>query len=331
MKETLLIDYLKGVLSHKERDEVEAWYAQSDENKEKLENLYYLLFVSDRLDAVEGVDVNESFEQFREKIQQQQTSIKKKSVIRRVAAVAAIFIGLFFMGSTATLFLLDKSPQQMTVATQLGERAKVTLPDGTSVWLNACSSIEYSKSFFSRTRNVALNGEGYFEVVSKKNTPFIVSNESSKIKVLGTKFNVKCNEDEDFISVSLLEGSILFSDQQVDLEMILKPGEQILYDRFNKTYSLHAIKNEYDIVGWMDGKIVFTNATLEEIAKKLERHYNVKISFTDEMVKRERFNADFETPDNIYQIISILEATKKFKYKLHSDKREIVISSIDKN
>ena len=330
MTETILIDYLKGLLSHEQRDKVEDWYNQSADNKKKLEDLYFLLFVSDRLNTIEGIDENKAFTQFKEKLKQR-APIRKTSLLKRAMAIAAIFLGLFFMSSTITLFLLDRSPQQMTVATQLGERAKVTLPDGTTVWLNACSNIEYSKSLLSRKRNVALNGEGYFEVASKKRSPFVVSNKTSEIEVLGTKFNVKCNDDEDFIAASLLEGSILFSEQQDDLEVVLKPGEEILYDRLNNKYSVHPINSNEDITGWINGKIVFTNSTLEEIAKKLERHYNVKISFTDDMVKKERFNADFEASDNIYQIISLLEATKKFKYQLHTNDREIIISSTDKN
>lgn len=330
MEKTILIDYLKGVLSHDKRDEVELWYKQSADNKKELENLYFLLFVSDRLSTVENIDENKSFTELKKKINQR-TPKRRKSTLRKVAAVAAIFIGVFLMSSTITLFVLDKSPQQMTVATQLGERAKVTLPDGSVVWLNACSNIEYSKSLLSRKRNVALNGEGYFEVVPKMNSPFIVSNKTSEIEVLGTKFNVKCNDDEDFIAASLLDGSILFSEQQADLEVILKPGQEIMYNRLSNKYSITPINSNEDITGWMNGKIVFTNATLEEIAKKLERHYNVKISFTDDMVKEERFNADFGAPDNIYQIISILEATKNFRYKLDNNNREIIISSINNN
>lgn len=330
MTETILIDYLKGLLNHDERDKVEDWYNQSAENKKRLEDLYFLLFVSDRIDAVETIDVDKLFIQFKKKLQKS-ASVRKLSFLRRATAIAAIFIGLLFMGSTISLVLLNKDQQQMTVATQLGERAKVTLPDGTNVWLNACSKIIYSKSLLSNKRNVTLNGEGYFEVMPKKNSPFLVSNKSSKIKVLGTHFNVKCNDDEDYISASLLEGSILFSEQQDDLEVVLKPGEEILYDRLNNKYSVHPINSNEDITGWINGKIVFTNSTLEEIAKKLERHYNVKISFTDDMVKKERFNADFEASDNIYQIISLLEATKKFKFNLNTNDREITISSTDKN
>ena len=327
MTETILIDYLKGLLNHDDRDKVEDWYNQSAENKKKLEDLYFLLFVSDRIDAVKSIDGDKSFLQFKKRLHKS-APVRKLSFLRKATAIAAVFIGLLFMGSTISLILLNKDQQQMTVATQLGERAKVTLPDGSSVWLNACSKITYSKSLLSNKRNVTLDGEGYFEVTSKKSSPFIVSNKSSKIKVLGTNFNVKCNEDEDFISASLFEGSILFSEQQIALEVILKPGEEVLYNRTNNNYSVRLIESAGDIVGWMDGKIIFTNATLEEIAKKLERHYNVRISFSDETIKKERFNADFEATDNIYQIISILEATKKFTYKVQKSNREIIISSI---
>ena len=328
MTETLLIDYLKGLLNHEDRDRVEDWYHQSPQNKKKLEDLYFLLFVSDRLDAVASIDEDKSFLEFKERLKKPAPT-KKLSLFRRATAIAAIFIGLVFMGSTLSLLLLNKDPQQMTVATQLGERAKVTLPDGTNVWLNACSNIQYSKSLLSRTRNITLNGEGYFEVASKKNSPFVVSNKTSKIEVLGTNFNVKCNDDENFISASLFKGSILFSEEQLSLEVILKPGEEIYLDRINNSYAVRTIESGEDIVGWIDGKIIFTNATLEEIAKKLERHYNVRISFADELIKKERFNADFEAPDNIYQIISILGGTKKFTYEFQQSNREITISSIE--
>ena len=144
---------------------------------------------------------------------------------------------------------------------------------------------------------------------------------------MGTKFNVKCNDDDTYITASLLEGSILFSDETSDLQIILKPGEKIIYDKISKDYTVQLIKSREDAVAWINGKIIFNNSTLDEIAKELERYYNVRISFTDDNVKKERFNADFETADNIYQIISILERTKKFDYKLQRSNREIVISS----
>ena len=329
MEETLLIGYLKGLLSPQDIEKVEEWYNNSADNKKKLEDLYFLLFVSNRLDTMKGVDEDKSFNQFKEKIKNRKhVTVKRLSVLKKTIAIAAIFVGLLFMGSTLTLFLLDNTAQAMIVSTQLGERAQVTLPDGTKVWLNACSNIKYSKSYLGLKRKVTLNGEGYFEVAPMKIFPFVVTNNSSQIKVLGTHFNVKCNEDDNHITASLLEGSILFSDKITDLQVLLKPGEEIIYDRNSNKYTLQTIQSNEDIVGWIDGKIIFNNATFEEIARKLERHYNVKISSADDKIKKERFNADFEAPDNIYQIISILEVTKKFNYELHKNKREIVISSI---
>ena len=82
MTETILIDYLKGLLSHEQRDKVEDWYNQSAENKKKLEDLYFLLFVSDRLNTIESIDVNKAFAQFKERLQQR-TPIKKISLLKR--------------------------------------------------------------------------------------------------------------------------------------------------------------------------------------------------------------------------------------------------------
>ena len=237
MKETMLIDYLRGNLEQTDCNKVESWYNQSSENKKKLEDLYFILFISDRIDAIKDIDKNKAFEEFKHKLKQK-AAAKRVSLVKRVASIAAIFLGIFLIGSTTTLLLLNRDTKQISVTTHLGERARVTLPDGTNVWLNACSNLEYKKRVWRRKREVGLSGEGYFEVEAKKRSPFIVSNNTSSIEVLGTKFNVKCNSDEDFITTSLLEGSVLFAEEYNNLKVKLKPGEEIVYDRLINKYTI---------------------------------------------------------------------------------------------
>lgn len=328
MEENILIEYLKGTLNEDSCGKVEEWVSLSDENKKIMENLYVLLFVSDRITARNEINVNKEFSEFernRKTILKPAQKTKTISFWRRIAGVAAVFIAVLISGAFVTLTLLEKNAQSTIVATRLGERAQVTLPDGSKVWLNACSSLEYKKSFFSRKRGAKLNGEAYFEVAHNKTFPFIVSSGNSEIKVLGTKFNIRGNDDENYLSATLVEGSILFSEAEANLNVKLKPGEELIFDKTTRQYRLKNLTNPQEILGWMNGKLLFENASLEEIAKDLERHYNVHIRFSNEKVKKERFNAEFEMADNIYQILSILELTNKFTYKI--DKREVIISS----
>ncbi len=327
MDENTLISYLKGTLSKEEQAQVEEWVSLSDDNYKLLEDLYVIRFIDERIQAKHSIDVNEKFAEFRRKHLLSPTRNTKNTVTfrRRVASIAAIFIGLLLGGATLTLFLLEKNNQPLFVSTKLGERAQVTLPDGSNVWLNAFSSLEYKKSFLSRNRKALLKGEAYFEVAPNKSLPFVVYNNASEIKVLGTKFNVRCNDDENYISTTLMEGAVLFANSESNINVQLKPSQELIFDKTTRTYKLRELNTPKEILGWIDGKLLFENASLEEIAQSLQRHYNVNITFKDEKVKHARFNAEFEMADNIYQILSILELTNTFTYEINQ--RNISISS----
>lgn len=326
MEENTLISYLKGTLSKEEQARVEEWISLSDDNYKLLEDLYVIRFIDERIQAKNSIDVNKKFAEFRRKNLLPQATKQKNTIKlwRRVASIAAIFIGLL-LGGILTLSWLEKNNQPLFVSTKLGERAQVTLPDGSKVWLNAYSSLEYKRSILARNRKALLKGEAYFEVAPNKSLPFVVYNNASEIKVLGTKFNVRCNDDENYISTTLMEGAVLFTNSESNVNVRLKPSQELIFDKTTNSYKLRELNTPEEILGWIDGKLLFENASLEEIAQSLQRHYNVNITFTDEKAKHERFNAEFEMADNIYQILSILELTNKFTYEIHQ--RNISISS----
>lgn len=329
MEEYTLIAYLKGLLDEKASKEVDAWLALSNDNQKTLEDLYVLMFVDERIQAKNEIDVTQSFREFQEKNMRMPSSAssatRKMPLWRKVSTIAALLLVVLLSGAFISLMLLERNAEPIFVSTQLGERAQVTLPDGSKVWLNACSSVAYKKSFFSRKRSAELKGEAYFEIARNSYLPFVVTSDNSQIKVLGTKFNVRSNEDENYLSATLMEGSILFSENKANIYVQIKPGEELIFDKSTQAYQLKNLSNPTEILGWMEGRLIFENNSLEEIAKSLERNYNVRIRFGDNMVKQKRFNAEFEMADNIYQILSILELTDKFTYKIN--KREIVISS----
>lgn len=324
MDELTLIKYIEGTLEESKSTAVEEWITLSEENKNKIEHLYAINFIDKRIKALNAVDVDQKYFEFKQKVYSKKR--KNNSLFIKISKVAAIAIILLTTTLFSSLFIINEYSNPIKVSTQLGERSQIKLPDGTEVWLNAFSELEYKKCFLSRKRLVTLTGEAYFDVSHNKALPFVISVDDSNIRVLGTKFNVRNNSDEDYIETTLIDGSIRFDNLHDNSKKILTPGDELRFNKLLYTVSINKIKDPLDKASWRNGVLNFENTTLEDICKSLERNFNIKIHFANEELKQERFTAEFEIADNIHQILSILELTNKFKLEINN--REITILPI---
>lgn len=327
----LLMDYVRGNLNQIEREAVELWYEESTDNAALLQQLYDTYTLNRSLDAF-SADENKAYNRFKYKLKQKETKQKKldrrrlKRFIGRVA-VAAVFTLAVVFSSIWSVQYISKLERQIVVSTNVGERVQVKLPDGTKVWLNACSEIKYGPSLLSSERRVEMIGEVYFEVAKDPNAPFVVDCNSMEVKVLGTKFNVRSNIDEDVITTTLLEGSVkvnsaLFKNKD---GVKMKPNQQLRFNKKTGLAELSLIDEAINSKSWVDGKFSFTRTSFDEIAQSLERHYNIHIVFKDDIIRQKKFTCGFDSSDNIYRILSILELTGKFDYKIYG--RQVEISS----
>ena len=160
--EEVLVAFLKGELDAAQAEAVEAWYDRSAANRRMLGQVYYILYVSDRINDAAGIDVERSLRQFKRRMHAGRRISLRRSAVR--IAAAAVVAAVLLAGGLTTVLLSKRLAQPVTVVTQLGERSQVVLPDGTKVWLNSSSSVEYVAPFFSRQRRVKMEGEAYFEV-----------------------------------------------------------------------------------------------------------------------------------------------------------------------
>lgn len=188
----------------------------------------------------------------------------------------------------------------------------LVLSDGTKVWLNSESRISYPLSFVGNAREVTLSGEAYFDVV-KDDRSFYVNTNQYKIKVLGTKFNVKAYDNDSNTSTTLLEGSVLLS-QDNSIEYQLSPGEQFLMDKGNKNVTISNVDVSY-FIGWMNNQLKIDNCTLEEIFKVLMRKYDIDTFFSDENAKYEQFSGDLPLNDNLGVILSQLSKVSDVEFQ----------------
>lgn len=321
MTEERLAAYLRGELEAAEAAEIEAWYDASPANRKMLGEVYYILYLNDRLRASEEVDVERSLRALKSRMHPRR-GIVRRWVWRSAAAAAAV---LLVAGvAVKTVSLAERLERPVVVYTDLGERSQVELPDGTKVWLNSSSRVEYRTPLFSRERRVTMTGEAYFEVEHDSASPFIVSSGGLDVKVLGTKFNIRNDNARHCVTTVLLEGAVAASvSGSEDYSVRLRPSQMLVFDTRTKYMQLHNCEAAGNSIDWIEGHFRFEQNTFEEIVAELERYYNVKVRFMDDSLRKERFSGDFHLEDGIYHIMSVLQLTYKFHYKVNSEDIEL--------
>lgn len=169
-----------------------------------------------------------------------------------------------------------------TMTTPKGRQYRLTLADGTRVWLNAESSIRFPNIFRDKNRLVQVTGEAYFEIAGNARTPFIVEvNNYSAVKVLGTSFNINAYANEAAMKTTLLEGAVAVQlklpGSSAQKPVILKPGQQAQIATATPSITVTNNVDVNKVVAWKEGAFNFEGLTLEEVMKQLERWYDIKV------------------------------------------------------
>ena len=192
---------------------------------------------------------------------------------------------------------------------------KVLLPDSSVVWLNHSSSLRYPSEFDRKNRNVKLKGEGFFEVASDQEKPFVVTVDNINIVALGTAFNVMAYPEEDRIETSLIEGRVklhLTSGKKASTVLEMKPEDMIIYARESGELTRLTIRDDR-YFSWKDGKLVFTAEPLSEVVKKLNRWFNADIEILDPRVEGVTLTATFIN-ENLTQVLDLISMVSPVKY-----------------
>lgn len=182
-----------------------------------------------------------------------------------------------------------------TLRVPYGKHFELRLSDGSEIYMNAGSSLRYPVNFLNmNTREVFLRGEAFFKVSGDKKKPFIVAAENLEVEVLGTEFNVSSYREDPVTNVVLVEGSVKLGTPGNREELaVLKPGQRANFDHTDNGLEIDAVDTGI-YTAWMKGELVFRNMSFDNILKKMERHYNIRIVNNDKALGQERFNAGFE-------------------------------------
>lgn len=200
-----------------------------------------------------------------------------------------------------------------TVATPPGGQYGVILPDGTSVTLNAASSISYPTAFRTDKREVKITGEVYFEVAQNARQPFVVSTgRNMQIEVLGTSFNVKAYSDEPSVKTTLLEGAVRVSTDKA--MQVLKPQQQAQLTNAGNLYLLTNV-DVGSVVAWKNGVFEFNSTDIQTVMREISRWYNVDIAY-EEKIPADLFSAIINRQNSIDQVLTMLQNTGRVHFAI---------------
>ncbi len=314
--EQLIVRYLNGECNIADQQELNRWLAQSDENK----RIFYK--IKDVWDASLKKEDNsrEALLQFyRQQASKSKTSTKVLHLWKTVAGIAAVlaigFISLFIL-NMLTRQAPDVQPgsAMMLFKVPLGSRSEVMLADGSTVILNSGSELKYPGTFAYGKREVSLTGEAFFKVKSDEKNPFIVKTDNFNIQVTGTQFNVCSYDDDNYSTVTLAEGKVGVQFGGNDNAVDIIPGQQLYFNKDENKYNV----KESDVTiesSWKDGEFRFKEIVFPELLKRLERWYDVRLSFSSPELEEMIYSGNFRNQETIWQVLDALKLTTPIDYK----------------
>ena len=239
----------------------------------------------------------------------------------KIASIIALTLGGSFIYQEMQR---EETPIALqTITVPAGQRINITLADGTNVWLNARTTIQYPITFNSKERLVKLDGEAYFDVAKDKTKPFIVQTNKYNVEVLGTQFDVDSYSGTEIFETTLMEGSVRISSLTDDTESLtLTPH--------NKAY-LHNGKlrvkpvDDYSSYRWREGLICFKKETFASIMKDFEKYYGINIYITNIQVQKYLYTGKFRQTDGVDYALRVLQKDIKFTYERDDDNHMIYI------
>lgn len=241
----------------------------------------------------------------------------------RVAAILLVIITLSWLasssGKTASTPILAEERAVIQKSTAPGEKLQLTLSDGTKVWLNAVSELEFPADFGTEERLVTLSGEAFFDVAKDPNRPFKVLAKGTVTTALGTAFNVNTKTAGN-INISLVTGRVKVEAPWVVEGVFLDPGQELHYSLEDERLAI----NRFDakqVIGWKEGRLVFAESNLPDAVKRLEEWYGVTVALDNAEEVKWKYSGEYQnqTLDNVLNSMAYIQ---KFKYTIEGNKVE---------
>lgn len=308
--------YLSNRFLPETEKRVQKWLTTDKDRveKDKASSVYW-----SELDVKAGADTYAALKRVNRKIGYGSNVIPV--FLQKMVRIAAVLLPLLLVAG-GYIYHYSISTKLIEVSVAYGEQKHILLPDSSEIWLNSGTVFKYPKEFTGRQRRVLLNGEAYFSVRRNPKKLFIVETSKLSVKVLGTRFNVKAYANDDRITATLTSGKVEV-DTPSKASRILQPDEQLTYSKHTSQISVTKIPSA-DTDGWVQGKLIFANATFTEIQQTLERRFNVNISNRIAVPATGRYTVRFLKNETLDEVLNVLGDIIGFSYRKSENRIELI-------
>ena len=322
---TLLLKYLNETANTDEKARVETWLAEDAANSDTLLQVARICHAHRTRQRIRKRDTGLALNKLNHRIGQR----LRRIYIRRIAVAASLFIGILGIGSTVWKNRQDELLSQMvTINTNAGMRSQMTLPDGTSVILNAGSTLLFPSQFAKKERRVQLSGEAFFKVAHNTARPFIVSTAEDKmhIQVTGTEFSLQAYDKDSLARIALIEGSVQVSIQGQKMSAPLTPSSMVTYDIKTGKVFIKKINPE-QVTAWKDGHLIFKDTAIPEVLRQISHFYTVDFNVQDPVINGYTFTGTFENRP-LFQVLEYLKISSKIDYTMIYPENQEVLKPV---
>jgi ferric-dicitrate binding protein FerR (iron transport regulator) len=323
--EELLTSYLSGDLTDENRVIIENWRQESSENEKLFHEMQYGWNAIPILQEMEQFNSFEALKKINPLLEQESSGIRWLKILQRIAAILIIPLVVYAAYMTISNISLKRLSETesiiQTISSRQGMVSQLTLSDGTKVWLNSGSTLQFPLRFTGKKRLVKLTGEAYFEVAKNENHPFLLNANELNVEVLGTSFNVVSYDDESISEVVLVTGKVkLFaeSDNREKQFGFMHPGQRVMYSKKTQKVAYEEVDVK-KYISWRNGDLIFKDDSMNEVVKRLSRWFNVEISVVDPEINDYIYKATF-SDETLSQVLYLLKISAPIDYRIIESK-----------
>lgn len=316
MDDELLIAYFKGEVSDEEAQQITEWIEAKIEHQRYYQQLCRLFEVSYWIEDIP--------EQTEVAFPKKTKALPWKHYVISFMKVAAIFVLGFALHFFLNWQKTTHHELQHQIHVPTGQHVEIMLADGSKVWLNSGSTLTFPSKFNGKKRMVELDGEGFFEVKSDKEHPFIVSTSKYQVKAVGTSFNIYDYQDSPQYEAALLNGKVeVTTNAKKSSVVILTPNQRAALCQ--GVLKVKPIENANNYL-WRKG-ILYFNEPLLEVFDKLQEYYDIEFQIRNSSLTRKSpyCTGKFRAKDGLEHIIRVLKETNHFDYQIDYESKKIII------
>ena len=309
----LLAKYLTETLSPEEMEKVERWRVLSIENEDIFSKLVKLR-VSWKFTQY---NTPEHIEKALNGLNVKIDSRRRFQIFRSVMRYAAVVLLLVSFSYVGWDYLKPDNYVTITVK-QSEDVKKIKLADGSTAWLKSGSSLKIPETFTADNRKLSLQGEAFFDVAKNAQSPLYISTNYVNIKVLGTAFNVKTDEEHQNVETVLARGKVALLDKQWKAVLDMSPGEKVTYNNRKNEYATEVVDVNI-CTAWRLNQFVFENVTLREIVNQLSVKFNVNINLESSKLAQRKFRCVINEDESLPDILKLLKFLAPIRYRIEGD------------